>query len=74
MRFSAHSAGLRQSVPPDRGVEFSLDAPFHAAAMAPDGGFSVRTGLGLVMQVAGMDTSKYDAVMEKVGLSSANPN
>jgi hypothetical protein len=26
------------------------------------------------MQFAGMDTSKYDGVMDKLGLSSANPN
>jgi hypothetical protein len=26
------------------------------------------------MQFAGMDTSKYEAVMEKLGLSGANPN
>ena len=26
------------------------------------------------MQFAGMDTSKYDAVMDKLGLTSANPN
>jgi hypothetical protein len=28
----------------------------------------------LIMQFAGMDTGKYDAVMDKLGLSSANPN
>ena len=28
----------------------------------------------LVMQFAGVDTSKYEAVMEKLGLRSANPN
>ena len=28
----------------------------------------------LIMQFAGMDTSKYDGVMDKLGLSSANPN
>lgn len=28
----------------------------------------------LIMQFAGMDTSKYEAVMEKLGLSGANPN
>src|SRR5947208_13735427 len=28
----------------------------------------------LIMQFAGMDTSKYDAVMEKLGLSAANSN
>src|SRR4051812_41049078 len=28
----------------------------------------------LIMQFAGMDTNKYDAVMDKLGLSSANPN
>jgi hypothetical protein len=30
--------------------------------------------LCLVMQFAGVDTSKYEAVMEELGLRSANPN
>ena len=30
--------------------------------------------VALIMQFAGIDTGKYEAVMEKLGLRSANPN